>query len=985
MIERTSIRQDARRSSAPLPAPRFVGRDREMAALAEILDRGPTLVLVEGEAGIGKSRLLQELWSGPTGRRYRRLTARCPPFREPYTLGPLVDAVRQATDRVADLGLSDLAGALRPLFPEWAADLPPVPEMLVDTTASRHRLFRALAELLDRLGVAVLVVEDVHWADDATLEFLLFLTSSHAPPISLLTYRPQEVPAGSLLLRLSSRVLPGGAPTRLTLEPLDVVGIGDLVSSMLDGERVSAGFATFLHQRTDGLPLAAEESVRLMHGRADLIRRDGEWVRRRIIEIDVPPTVRDAVLERSQRLDAHARVVLEAAAVLAEPTGEATLAAVCTLPVDTLRTGLTGALGSGLVREDERGLLSFRHALAARAVYDAIPAPRRRTLHLCAGQVLESACPPPVARLARHFREAGEVDAWARYAEQAADHALASSDETSAGALLHDLLTNADLSAATVVRLVRKIPLLSSTGPAWYGDLVALLRSLLDRTRMSPGEEAELRLLLGRVLLTMEEYGRARAEMERAVGQLTAGSVDAIATMNYLGWPRGPAPAAVHRKWLRRAGTALADAAGQVSSGARMTLRVDRTSALLMMGEEAGWTEAAGIREDAVSQRDLWRVAVGHFNVSTGALRWGRYPEAARRLDRALDLAERHQLRRVRNLVRVARAHLRWFTGDWDGLLDLATALADNDSMQPVSRNESVLVAGLLHAALGSPDAATENLQRVLADALRYGATEDVMEPAAALAGLRLADGAADEALRVTDEPAEIIAGKGIWLWATDLAPARVRALLATGRDEPAAELVAGFGRGLRGRHAPAPRAALLECRALLAEHRGDLRRAAPMFARAQAAWQALPRPHNALRCGERRAHCLLASGDTSTGLDTLTEVLSGLSTLGARVAVDRVVRALREHGVDARQPGRRGRPSYGNRLSPRELDVIRLMVDGQTNRQIAEALTVSTQTVTSHLHSAMRKLRVRSRTALAVTVVELGLIADRHPVERGK
>src|SRR5690606_31648641 len=123
----------------------------------------------------------------------RCLTLVCPPFRVPFTLGPLVDAIRQATDQVAGLRLSGLAGTLRPLFPEWAEGLPPAPEPLEDARASRHRLFRALVEVLDRLGVTVLVAEDAHWADEATIEFLLFVVTQPARPMSLVvTYRPED-------------------------------------------------------------------------------------------------------------------------------------------------------------------------------------------------------------------------------------------------------------------------------------------------------------------------------------------------------------------------------------------------------------------------------------------------------------------------------------------------------------------------------------------------------------------------------------------------------------------------------------------------------------------------------------------------------------------------------------------------------------------------------------------------------------------------
>jgi hypothetical protein len=112
-------------------SPALIGRDQELAVLAQALASGPAVVLVEGEPGIGKSRLVQEYLASPAGRPRRILTAACAPFRQPFTLGPVVDALRHATEDVAGLRLSPLAGALRPLFPEWVGGLPPAPEPLI--------------------------------------------------------------------------------------------------------------------------------------------------------------------------------------------------------------------------------------------------------------------------------------------------------------------------------------------------------------------------------------------------------------------------------------------------------------------------------------------------------------------------------------------------------------------------------------------------------------------------------------------------------------------------------------------------------------------------------------------------------------------------------------------------------------------------------------------------------------------------------------
>ncbi|MFC5815611.1 ATP-binding protein [Nonomuraea harbinensis] len=964
-----------------MAVPAFVGRESELAACRRALAGEPAIVLVEGEAGVGKSRLLREVLD-------RGLVAFCPPFREPYTLGPIVDAVRQAAGSVAGLGLSALAGALRPLFPEWADGLPPAPEPPEDARAARHLLFRALDEVLDRLRVSVLAVEDAHWADEATLEFLLFLAARHPLRTGLVvTYRPDDVPQTSLLLRLSSRLPATGL--RLTLEPLDVARTGALVSSMLDDEPVSPAFAQLLHRHTDGVPLAVEESVRLLYERADLTRRNGEWARREPASIDVPPTVRDAVLERVARLRPAARAVLQAAAVLSAPADEATLTALVHRPDDhgpdgggrngggpddhgpdglaVPLDGLGEALASGLLRDDG-GSLSFRHVLASRAVYEAIPPPRRRATHLRAGRVLASRTPLPVPQLARHFREAGDVAAWRRYAEWAADLALATADEAGAASLLYDLVTHQASPPADAARLVLKIPFSSFTGDDRFQGLVRSLRAALEPGRLPPEDAAETRYQLGRVLMIMEEYEAGRAELKKAVAHLPPGSLSAARIMTYLGWPREPStPAATHLRWLRRA----AAAAESVPAGERLNLLVERATALLLLGEEEGWAEARRMTGEPADAEEARHLGKAFLNLGDAAVRWGRYGDAACYLARAELITERHRFLRYRDVILATRLHLDWHEGRWRGLADRAAGLVDNDAVQPVTRLEAILVAALLRSAAGDAGAG-ERFEHVLAESRRYGAVELLAEPAAALCGLLLANGDVEQALRVTDEPVRQVAEKGIWLWAVDLAPARVQALVAAGRTDEAGELVGAFAAWARGRDAPAAGAGLVLCRAILAEVRAGPVEAAAAYGRAADAWQRLPRPYDALLAQERQVACLLAAGETEAALPLARLVHQGLTALGARAAAERLAGLLRAHQLEVRGRGRRG---YGDQLSPRELEVVRLLATGKTNREIAAVLSRSPRTVAAQVNSAMRKLGVNSRTALAVGAVEAGLV----------
>ncbi|MCW3817748.1 AAA family ATPase [Micromonospora sp. DR5-3] len=949
-----------------------MGRARELTALAQAMAQSPALVLIEGEAGIGKSRLVLEFLASPAMRARRVLVAVCPPFREPDTLGPLLDAIRQATETVTGLGLSALAGTLRPFFPEWAADLPPPPEPLDDPRAARHRLFRALVELLDRLRIAVLVVEDAHWADEATVEFLLFLVTrpvvgSSSRPGLLVTYRPEDLPADTPVVRLSSRRPAGTTQLRIPLGGLDVAQTGRLMSSMVAGEAISAEFVEFLHRHTAGIPLAIEEVLRLLHDRADLTYRGEGWARRRLDRIDIPATVRDAVLERAARLGLPAQAVLRAAAVLADPSDWAMLAAVSGLASGDADQGLSEAIQTGLLQQDSRGLFSVRYPLAARAVYDTIPPAERRVLHRRAAELLQHRTPAPLARLARHFREAGEVASWLRYAELAVEVALGSADEAAAAALLYQLLESPDLPVGDVARLVDKVPFVTFTGPARLDILVRALRRAMDCASLPVRERNLARLHLARLLSMGGEIAAAHDEAERSVAELPPGSLEAVRAMVLLGWPELFAGTmAANLDWLRR--SAAARESGW-SPADRLNLVVGRASALLRMGEESGWVEAVTIPRDVPDATTRQHVTRGHLNFGDSAMCWGRYGQARHHLAVALALAEQHDLMAVRDVVLATQVHLDWFVGEWADLADRADAVAGGDDPSPIIWAEAKLVAGMVRAATG---ASVPDLTAVLDVARRYSLAELYMETAAAIATSRLADGDVDAALSVTEEPVRIVAARGIWLWGVPVVPVRVDALVAAERLDAAADLVGDFARGMRGRDIPAARAARVQARAAVAEARGDRWRAAALYRRAAGIWRSLPRPYAALRAAELSA----ANNTTDGGQADLADVLEGFAALGASRDADRVRRQLRDLGVSAPRRAR-GRPSYGDRLSPRELDVVRLLLAGRTNRQIAEDLVLSVQTVAGHLKSAMRKLRVSSRTGVAVRVVELGLLSE--------
>ncbi|MGW0575363.1 ATP-binding protein [Streptomyces sp. NPDC002920] len=949
----------------------LVGRELQLAQLAGEVTQRTGLVLIEGEAGIGKTRLVREGLSAPALSGLVVATAACPPLPEPFAWGPMVEAVRQCRSDLTGLNLSPLAGALASLFPEWATELPTA-EPVYDTRAMRHRICRALCELITAIGVDVLLVEDAHWADSATLEFLLMLcvAAPHTRDITVVvTYRPDDVPAGSLLPRLTSC----RPQVRMKLAPLNVELTRQMVASMV-GTDVSLEFSTFLHRRTAGLPLAVEECVLLLTNRRDVVRGTGALTRRTVDELDVPPTVRDLVLERANRLDPQVRRVLSAAAVLAVPASEDVLQAVAGVNVQAV----ADALDCGLLHGTSPGRFAFRHVLAEEAIREAISASERTQLHLRAATTLRDQAPAPVARLSRHYREAGKVDQWARYAEAASDAALRSGDTHSAVRTLHDLLSSMDHPPDRRIRLARRLGEAAVHRAIPLGELELAvcdtLRGIIAAEDLDDEDRGELRLLLGWLCYQLGKFDAGTLELETAVDALGRRPESAARTMLLLAAPESPRdwPASRHLAWLTRVSELIPHVE---NASVRQQLLIDRATILLALGEETGWDAVDEFPVSAASPVDEHHIVRGRHNAGQHALDWGRLDDAREHLTAVAVLASAAGYQRGTEYANLDRALLDWYLGEWDGLIERVKSVIKSEESPPLLVLEANGLLGALQLAMGQRDSAELRLRAVVGELvptrvmdLRAGL------PVAALGQLLLTESAHGEVLRITAPVMEAITAKGIWLRAQDVAPVHVAALVADGRLCEAEELLRRFRAG----SAPASLAAEASCQALVTEARGATSRAAEAFAHAAELWAALPRPLDELRMLERRAHCLLATGGSVQGLELLRQIEHRLNQFGARWDADRVAHALRHHGVHVARTWRRGRHGYGDELSPRELEIVRLVSLGNSNRQVAQTLFLSPKTVGHHLSRAMRKLGVSSRTALVRTAAADGLLADK-------
>jgi len=347
-------------------------RDEQLAGLVAALSdvagrRSGLLVLVHGEAGIGKTALVRQFCAQMAGS-VGVLWATCDALFTPRPLGPLLDIAR-VTD-----------GELR---------------KRVEAGGQPYDVARALMDELDRSSPSVVVVEDLHWADEATLDVLRLCARrvDSVPALLVGTYR-DDCLGRSHPLRSMLGELPSGLSRRQELARLS----GDAVARLAGTSPLDPGE---LYERTGGNPFYVTEVLAAGGGR-------------------IPPTVRDAVLARAAGLSGAARDVLEAVAVVPQRTEVWLLEALVQRALD----GLDECLESGMLRGEADGV-AFRHELARLAIEESLTPHRAVVLHRRALAALAEPAigSPDLARLAHHAEVAGDTDAVLRYAPLAAEHA----------------------------------------------------------------------------------------------------------------------------------------------------------------------------------------------------------------------------------------------------------------------------------------------------------------------------------------------------------------------------------------------------------------------------------------------------------------------------------------------------------------------------------------------------------------------------------
>ena len=661
-----------------------------MAALDRLLagvraDAEGRLVLLGGEAGVGKTALLRRFCARQE-RHARVLWGASEPLRTPRPLGPFVD--------IAETTGGEL-------------------EQLVAQAARPHEVAAALLRELRAGAPAVLVLEDVHWADEATLDVITLLAAriGTAPALVVASYRDDELDRPEQLRFVLGELV--RRPGRLRLDPLSRAAVDRLAEPHgVDGET--------LYQRTGGNPFFVVEAL----------ATGGE---------QIPETVSDAVHARAARLSPPARRLLEALAIV---PGQVEL-----WLLDALAGEFSGALDEGLasgILTAGRTQVAFRHELARLAIDDAMSPRRRLALHRVALDEL-AAREGDFARLSHHAEAAQDARAVLQWAPRAAERAAASGAHREAAAQYARALRFArapELRAGFLQQRAHECYVTADFGAAIGAQEEALdcFRRLGDRRGEGDALRALSRLLFfaGRTdegepvalaaVELLEAFPDSR-ELAMAYGNVSQRRMAVEDTAQAVAWGRRALELA------ERLGDIEVQVYALTNIGAALGRSGDRAGRLrleraLDLARAHALEESAGRIFNALA---MW------------PLRARRLEQAGAYLDAGLAYAVEHGLDTWRLYLLASRARLELARGSWTEAAETAAAVLRDPRTASLARGWALTVLGLVRARRGDPDA-----DGLLEEAMRLG------EPTAELERIGPAAAARAEAAWLAGADAEV-------------------------------------------------------------------------------------------------------------------------------------------------------------------------------------------------------------------------------------
>ncbi|HEY5012107.1 MAG TPA: AAA family ATPase [Acidimicrobiia bacterium] len=987
----------------------FVGRVDERRRLRTAFDAAatgsPSVVLVGGEAGVGKTRFVGVVADDVVARGGRVVTGACLELVDralPY--GPVVQVLRHVARTMSPAEFDAVVGSARP----GLAHL--LPELRAAGDAALERqdggLLEHLLGVVERLGAEVpllFVIEDLHWADTSTRDLLVFLARNLQDTRVMLlgTYRSDDLHRRHPLRSVLAELDRAGSAQLVEVERFTRDELRDQLFGIL-GSAPTTDLIDAVFERSEGNPFFAEEIV--------VASRDGECCA-------LPQTLRDLLLARVDELPATTREILRTAAVIGRRFPHTLLAALCERVDDELLEDLRRAVEHQvLVIESDR--YAFRHALVQEAVYDDLLPGERTRLHARFAELLvdepslfEGGEAERVSEVACHWFEAHDLDRAlpaALDAARAAEEMCAFPEALAHGERALGLWDRVPDAAKRVAMTRVELTRFSARMAELAGNpdrALALARDALREVDADadPVTAGLIHERIARYLWQMGAGAAGMEENERAVALVPAEPVSEARALVVAALGQQLMVASRHEEavpWCEQA----IELASEV--GARLVEGHARNSLGTALGYsghvDAGLEHlhrAAEIAREKQSWTDLARAAVNESGILEAI---GRLEEAAALALAAADDATRHGLERSHaNFLRYNAIDCLFELGRWDEV----DALLDRiDRTRPVGLDEMRLLdlRAALHTGRGELDAAAECLDRLdrlaaargepgyrehlraaelayaRGDRARLGAL--VTELWAAHCGDRvalLAVGAgvaadrADEARRRSDEPALQAALRDAQLCVDALQQLRADQTGPHGESASAgfAETAAGELARAQGRNDPEPWQAAADV------------------------WTTQGRRYRLAYARLREADAQLRSGaGAAAAREPLRAAHEIAGAIGARLLVEQAEALARrgrvdigadagnEHSADGSVERRADVAVDRLHLTDREREVLALVAQGRTNRQIAEALFISPKTASVHVSNILTKLGVANRGEAAAVARRLGL--DTHALD---
>ena len=950
--------------------PVLVGRD-DLLALAERrlheaqASRGGLLCLA-GEAGIGKTRLAGsiERRAGSSGFSVARGIAY--PRDLEVAGGVFIDLARSLA-RAPGFEHAGLALGNRLDGSGEAA------QGGGDAHRRRRVLMLDVVDLLAGLPArapVLLTLEDLHWADDLTLEILAGLARRlpDLPLAILATYRSDELYPRVPMREWRSRLLAGRLAEEARVSRLERDGTASMATLILGtGLPAPSDLVASIHERSDGVPLHVEELLAVLRAAG----------REALASTVVPETLDEAILLRAARISSRARRVADAAAVIGRSFDVSLLAEIVDRTADQLSAPLRELESAYFVAETaDAGRLDFRHALIRDALYRQVPAHVRRRLH---GRVADAAARDPrfdAAFRSTHLEEAG------RRAEAYA--AALASGRRAAAMSAHrealELFERARRTAPSELGPAERASMLAAladeaaatdaneTADGCYEEAIELLRGVGDLRAASAlvPRQVAVRHLLGDDL-------RARSDrLEAAVRGLDTIPDDHATRTVRARLLAGLAAANMLDRRLEtaiaygEAGRALAIETGE--RGIELDVAATVGSCLVFAGRmDEGWALLERAVAEARSAHREAEAARAYRMIGSCASVLVEYERADRWLGEGIEHAERVELWNHRHYMAAHLGHVRWARGDWPDAERLAAhALADGRG-GITTRITALHVLGYVHLGRGQLDHAA----RILSEALELGEQmAELQRVSPALWGL------AEAALLAGDPHMAVAwcekgeAASGAVTDAAYLFPFLVtgtRAYLAAGDPTAAAAWTTRVSAAVAHRGIPGTMPAIDHARGLVELSNGNTGRARASLDLARRQWDEHQR----------------AWEGSWAALDLAATLARGnLPAQARRIAVEVEERAAGMESAPLMRGARELLRGLASRTGPmpawapltaRELAVARLIARGLTNGEIAMELGIAPRTATSHVEHILAKLGVTRRAEVAAWVTRIG------------